>query len=270
MLPLYQVDAFTDTPFRGNPAAVVVCESPSDTLAVGDGWSQRVAAEMNLSETAFVRRSDDGWGITWFTPTTEVDLCGHATLAAAHVLWETGRVGAATPIVFNSRSGELSATRGDDGWITLDFPLDTPYAIGAPDGIEAALGVRPTASARGREDVLFELPDARAVRKLRPNLALLARIECRGVIVTARSDDKAHDFVSRFFAPQCGIDEDPVTGSAHRTLGAYWRARLGRDALVGYQASARGGVVRVRVDAARDRALLSGQAVTVVRGELMD
>jgi len=268
--PLYQVDAFTDTPYAGNPAAVVICEpGAGETLMVSDSWFQRVAAEMNLSETAFLVPRGDVCSIVWFTPPTEVDLCGHATLASAHALWSSGVCDTTKPITFRTRRcGDLIA-RPAGAWIELDFPLDAPKAAAFPAGIEDALGVRPLLAAKGRDDMLFELADEAAVRELRPNLAAIARLECRGVIVTAESGADDVDFVSRFFAPQSGIAEDPVTGSAHCTLGPWWSKRLMRDELVGRQVSKRGGTVRVRVDAEHERAILAGRAVTVMRGELL-
>ena len=258
--PLYQVDAFTDTAFAGNPAAVVLIDQPVDAQ-----WMGRVAAEMNLSETAFVEPRETGvYGLRWFTPRVEVDLCGHATLAAAHVLWETGVE--ATELHFETRSGRLTAVRRGQ-WIEMNFPADQSKAIVVPHELEPALRVKPVHVRRGRDDMLVELESADAVRQVHPNFNKLAALaDVRGIIVTAASDDDRYDFISRFFAPAAGIDEDPVTGSAHCTLGAYWAQKLRDDDLVGYQASPRGGVVRVRLDG--DRVRLSGQAVTVLRGEL--
>jgi PhzF family phenazine biosynthesis protein len=261
-VPLIHVDAFTDTRFSGNPAAVCLLEAPRD-----DAWLQAVGAEMNLPETAFVQPLDDDFGLRWFTPTLEVDLCGHATLAAAHVLWELGRLAPDAVARFWTKSGLLTATPRDS-WIELDFPAEPAAVAEAPAALVAALGVAPTWAGRNRLDWLVELESAAAVRALAPDLAQLATVPARGVIVTAPSDDPRADFVSRFFAPRAGIPEDPVTGSAHCALGPYWAARLGRSDLTGRQLSARGGVVRVRP--AGDRAILAGQAVTVVRGELAD
>jgi PhzF family phenazine biosynthesis protein len=259
-LPIAHVDAFTDRPFTGNPAAVCLLEQPRD-----DAWLQAVGAEMNLPETAFVRPLADGFELRWFTPTIEVDLCGHATLAAAHVLWESKRLGVDAAARFHTRSGLLTAARRDD-WIELDFPAEPARAEDAPDALRASLGTDVAWTGRNRLDWLVEVASASVVRGLAPDLARLATVPTRGVIVTAPSDDGRADFVSRFFAPRAGIPEDPVTGSAHCCLGPFWAARLGREALTGYQASPRGGRVRVRL--AGDRAILGGQAVTVLHGEL--
>jgi len=263
--PLFHVDAFASAPFTGNPAAVCVLETTADP-----GWMQAVAAEMNLSETAFLHpfdATDAGrFGLRWFTPTVEVDLCGHATLASAHVLWETRRLPIDTPARFDTRSGTLTARRSGDAGeeVELDFPAD-PVAPADPDpGVVEALGISPRAVSRGRIGWVLELADERAVRAAQPDFARLAAYDI--TVLTAPSDDPAFDFVSRCFGPKFGIDEDPVTGSAHCALGAYWAERLGKTALRGYQASARGGVVRVRLDG--DRTHLAGRAVTVARGQL--
>jgi PhzF family phenazine biosynthesis protein len=226
---------------------------------------------MNLSETAFLHRMDDGYRLRWFTPAIEVDLCGHATLASAHVLWEEGHLPADAPARFHTRSGLLTATRGD-GWIEMDFPAKPASAAAPPAGLEQALGV--AARYVGRTfhqkiemcDYLVEVDGEDIVRKLRPNFALLESVWCRGVIVTSAAAGPPYDFVSRFFAPRAGVNEDPVTGSAHCCLGPYWQRRLGKDALLARQVSARGGDVRVRIRG--DRVVLGGQAVTVLRGEL--
>ena len=261
-VPLVQVDAFTAVAYRGNPAAVCALSAPRDAA-----WMQAVAAEMNLAETAFLEPQADAFRLRWFTPSVEVDLCGHATLASAHVLWEEGRLPADAPARFDTRSGRLTCVRRGD-WIEMDFPGEPPAACAAPAGLAAALGVAPRWVGRNRLDYLVELDDAAAVRDLAPDLRALAVVDCRGVIVTAPSDTPAHDFVSRFFAPRAGIPEDPVTGSAHCALGPLWSERLGKPEVVGYQASARGGVVRVRPVGAR--VVLAGQAVTVLRGQLLD
>jgi PhzF family phenazine biosynthesis protein len=260
---LFHVDAFASGPLRGNPAAVCLLGGPREA-----GWMQALAAEMNLSETAFVAPSGpDGIGLRWFTPKVEVDLCGHATLASAHVLWETGRLEAATPARFITRSGPLTARRRADGWIEMDFPARDNAALEPPEGLIEALGIQPVTVRRtGERDVLVEALDAATVRAVAPDFGLLARIEARGVIVTARGDDGEHDFVSRFFAPAVGVPEDPVTGSAHCALGPYWGRRLKKDRLRAHQASERGGVVEVELRG--DRVLLAGQAVTVVEGRL--
>jgi PhzF family phenazine biosynthesis protein len=278
----YQVDAFSARPFGGNPAAVVLLDqAPSSPHGAGwpaDDWMQAVAAENNLSETAFVARAadvDGRRGLRWFTPLAEVDLCGHATVASAHVLAETGRLAADPTATFMTRSGELRAAVGADGWIELDFPAlpaeildDTSQA---PDGLLDALGAPAAVRGVGRSrfDTLVELASAAEVARLRPDAAALRPVPTRGVIVTAAAahDDPDHDFVSRFFAPAVGIDEDPVTGSAHCVLTPYWAARLGRDRMRARQISARGGELRVRV-LPEGRVGIAGQAVTVLRGRL--
>ncbi|HET6576106.1 MAG TPA: PhzF family phenazine biosynthesis protein [Fimbriiglobus sp.] len=263
MPPLFIVDAFTDRPFAGNPAAVCLLADrwPDDR------WMQSVAAEMNLAETAFTWRRDDGdFPLRWMTPRVEVALCGHATLATAHVLWQAGIADADEVIRFDTRSGTLTATRRD-GEIELDFPAKPAEPADPPPGLLEAVGVAPRYVGRNQFDYLLEVGSASELRTLRPDFRRLAAADCRGVIATAPSDDKNFDFFSRFFAPAVGIDEDPVTGSAHCCLAAYWAGKLGKTELVGYQASARGGVVRVAV--LGDRVKLIGRAVTVVRGELL-
>ena len=260
--PIVQVDAFADRAFTGNPAAVCILGRARE-----EGWMRDVAAEMNLSETAFLHPEEDGWRLRWFTPEVEVDLCGHATLATAHVLWEDGHLPADEVARFHTRSGLLTATKAGE-WIELDFPAKPILDGPAPDGLAAALGAEPVYVGRSHFDVLVEVASEAEVRALKPDLGRLAGVEARGVIVTARAEGGAgYDFVSRFFAPRVGVAEDPVTGSAHCVLAPYWAARLGRDELVGYQASRRGGTVRVR--AAGDRVHLGGRAITVLRGELV-
>jgi PhzF family phenazine biosynthesis protein len=257
-----QVDAFTDRPFSGNPAAVVVLEKPRE-----EGWMQNVALEMNLSETAFlVARKDGGFDLRWFTPVIEVDLCGHATLASAHVLWEDRHIEPGAKARFHTRSGVLTAERRN-GAIVLDFPATPARDSEAPDGLAEALGVRPLYVGKNF-DYLVEVESEAIVRALKPDFGALAAIPARGIIVTAPSSSPGFDFVSRFFAPASGVDEDAVTGSAHCTLGPFWSERLGKTSLVAYQASPRGGVVQVELEG--DRVLLGGQAVTVLRGELLD
>jgi predicted PhzF superfamily epimerase YddE/YHI9 len=258
--PLFIVDAFADRPFAGNPAAVCPLDRPADA-----GWMQAVAAEMNLSETAFLHPEGDGFRLRWFTPAVEVDLCGYATLASAHVLWETGRHPGAAPIRFHTRSGVLTAGRAAD-WIELDFPALLTHPTDPPPGLPESLGAPLTFVGSYGMDYLCEVESETILRAIRPDFARLRAVEARGVVVTARPMQGDDDFVSRFFAPAVGIPEDPVTGSAHCALAPYWADRLGRAELVGYQASARGGRVRVRV--AGDRVRLGGQAVTVMRGEL--
>jgi PhzF family phenazine biosynthesis protein len=260
-LTIVQVDAFADRPFRGNPAAVCVLPAPRD-----DAWMQDLAREMNLAETAFLQPRDGGYELRWFTPAVEVALCGHATLASAHVLWEDGILPSDRQARFHTKSGLLTADRRGD-WIELDFPVTRPAAAPPPEGLNAALGATPRWVGRSRFDYLVELDSETQVRALTPDLAALERVETRGVIVTSRSATAGYDFVSRFFAPRTGVPEDPVTGSAHCALTPFWSERLGRTTMTGYQASARGGIVRVRL--AGDRVVLGGQAVTVMRGELL-
>jgi predicted PhzF superfamily epimerase YddE/YHI9 len=256
-----QVDAFTDRPFAGNPAAVCLLDSPRDP-----NWMQDVAREMNLAETAFLVARSDGFDLRWFTPALEVDLCGHATLASAHVLWEEGRLRHSEVARFHTRSGVLTAAR-QGSMIWLDFPATPSRPVDAPPELRSGIGVAMSYVGRTPFDYLVELGSDAQVRALEPDLNALARLGARGVIVTAPSDDSHHDFVSRFFAPGSGIAEDPVTGSAHCGLGPFWGERFGKRELVGYQASSRGGTVRVRLEG--QRAHLGGQAVTVMRGELL-
>ncbi len=261
-IPLYQVDAFTDRPFRGNPAAVCILEKPAD-----ESWMQSVAMEMNLSETAFVWSETGRYRLRWFTPATEVRLCGHATLASAHALWTTGRVAEDQRIEFNTLSGVLTVERHAVS-MEMDFPADTPTPTEAPQGLLEALGISQAVEVlRGRSDLIVRLASASELRNLRPDFLLLGRIpDVRGVIATAVSDSDDFDFMSRFFGPAVGVDEDPVTGSAHCLLGPYWSAQLGRDELRAYQASARGGALRLRMRG--ERIHIGGQAVTVSEGSL--
>ncbi|MEZ5316593.1 MAG: PhzF family phenazine biosynthesis protein [Vicinamibacterales bacterium] len=266
MSDLWLIDAFTDVPFRGNPAGVCWLDRPAP-----ETWMQQLAMEMHQAETAFLRREGDAFRLRWFTPASEVDLCGHATLASAHFLWTTGRLPEGEAARFDTRSGRLTATRAVDGGITLDFPATRPTPIDPPDGLFAALGLEGgevSSNRAAQPDVLVRVDAATIVRGLAPDMGRLRRVAVRGVIVTAPGDVDGVDFVSRFFAPRFGVDEDPVTGSAHCSLGPYWSERLGRTALTGYQASPRGGTVRV--DVRGDRVGLTGHAVTVVRGDVAD
>ncbi len=262
-LRYFVVDAFTDRPFAGNPAAVVPLKQWRD-----DNWLQNVAMEMNLSETAFFVPSEVGFELRWFTPKVEVDLCGHATLATAKIISHLGLIEAGEQIKFASRSGPLVArlckNRLDQ--IELDFPISPEQPAIAPPGLAEALGVAPVYVGRSKFDYLVEVESETIVRGLKPDFKSLATVNCRGVIVTARSDDPKFDFVSRFFAPGAGRDEDPVTGSAHCCLADFWHKRLQKTKFVAYQASARGGVIHAEV--AGDRVLLSGQAAIVAQGEL--
>jgi predicted PhzF superfamily epimerase YddE/YHI9 len=264
-VPLFHVDAFASAPFTGNPAAVCLLEEAAD-----EAWMQAVAAEMNLSETAFARARDDTtFDLRWFTPTVEAELCGHATLATAHVLWETERVGAGAPVRFQTRSGLLTAAHGAAG-IELDLPADPPEDVSpVPPVLLPALGVDARTVARARVGYLVEVADETTVRGVDPDFAGLTTLRPNGIVVTsAAPPGAAYDFVSRYFAPAAGIDEDPATGSAHCALGPYWAARLHRDELTGCQVSARGAMVGVRMNGGR--VTLVGRAVTVLRGELAD
>lgn len=265
---IVQVDAFTDRPFGGNPAAVCVLKAPRD-----EAWMQAVAREMNLSETAFLHPepADPGaYRLRWFTPDVEVDLCGHATLATAHALWTEGHLPESARARFHTRSGVLTADL-NDGWIELDFPATPPTAPPPPavtaEALAAAVGAPAEFVGFSRFDGFVVLGSEAAVRGVTPDFARLGALPLRGAIVTARSDMPGFDFVSRFFAPGVGIDEDPVCGSAHCCLGPYWGDRLGKMDLLAYQASPRGGVLRVGLRG--DRVRLAGRAVTVLRGELV-
>jgi PhzF family phenazine biosynthesis protein len=274
MIPFVQVDAFTSEVFAGNPGAV--CFLPGEREA---SWMQKVAREMNLAETAFLRPLDGEGGrrefeLRWFTPTVEIDLCGHGTLASAHALWESGRLAPGETARFHTRSGLLTAdtvdeeSGGDGGWIQLDFPLTPNDPVPAPDGLIDALGIgTPLYVGRSKFDYVVQVESEKILSGVVPDLRRLAAIEARGVIVTSKAANGDYDFVSRFFAPRVGIDEDPVTGSAHCTLADFWRRQLGKTRFLARQISPRGGVLRVGVEG--DRVLLGGQAITVIRGELL-
>jgi PhzF family phenazine biosynthesis protein len=262
-IPLFQVDAFTEEAFKGNPAGVCLLPGP----AAAD-WMQNVAAEMNLAETAFPLAEGDGFRLRWFTPKVEVRLCGHATLATAHVLWEQGILPPDREARFETLSGTLTARR-DGGLIELDFPARPPLPR-PPDWAEAvvgALGIKPVYLGMSAEDVLFEAADEETVRSIKPDFATLRSLPARGVIVTSRSADRRFDFVSRFFAPAVGVDEDPVTGSSHTVLVPYWANKLSKRTFTAYQASARGGVLHLREEDGRVK--IAGRAVTVIRGEFV-
>jgi predicted PhzF superfamily epimerase YddE/YHI9 len=290
-IPISQVDSFTSVPFAGNPAAVCVLPEPRSAA-----WMQNVAREMNVSETAFLVRKDGRYDLRWFTPAVEVDLCGHATLASAHILWESGELAPREDACFETRSGLLIARQAKGaiaaagsiavggsieaegsikaepssragGWIEMDFPSDPPAEIATPPGLAEMLGCDPAWVGKGRFDLFVQTDTEQTVRALKPDFRALTELPYRGIVVTAESSE-GYDFVSRFFAPASGIDEDPVTGSAHCSLGPFWQQRLGRDRLTAFQASARGG--EVRVEPRGERVLLAGKAVTVLRGELLD
>lgn len=259
-LTIFQADAFTNQPFSGNPAGVCVMPEPQDAE-----WMQNVAREMNLSETAFLHKQVDGYNLRWFTPAVEVALCGHATLASAHILWEEGYLESSEQARFHTLSGLLTADRKGD-WIEMDFPAKPEEPASAPPGLVEALGVPAKYIGKSHYDYLVEVDSEEVVRSVKPDFGLLVTVPVRGVMVTSLASSNKYDFVSRFFAPRVGVNEDPVTGSAHCCLSPFWSKRLGRKELVGYQASARGGVVRVHLSG--DRVYLGGQAVTVLRGEL--
>ncbi len=260
--PIVQVDSFTDKQFSGNPAAVCILPSARD-----ERWMQNVASEMNLSETAFLVKRNDGYDLRWFTPAVEVDLCGHATLASSHMLWEEGHLQPTDVACFHTRSGLLTAKRNGT-WIELDFPATPPQPVLAPPELLRALNVKPAYIGKSRFDYLIEVESEEIVRNMKPDFTALKSITTRGIIVTSKSSKTEFDFVSRFFAPSAGIDEDPATGSAHCALGPYWQSKMGKSEFMAYQASARGGVVKVRCN--NDRVLLGGKAVTVLRGELIE
>jgi PhzF family phenazine biosynthesis protein len=263
-IPIYQVDAFAEEPFRGNPAGVCLLTSPKD-----ESWMQAVAAEMNLSETAFVQPEKEVYRLRWFTPKIEVELCGHATLSAAHILWETGILARSGEARFETLSGRLTARLDEMGRVELDFP-SRPIKPEPPewlDDVVGALGIKPRGAGLSKEDVLVEAASEETVRAVQPDFDGIRRLPARGVIVTSRSSDSRYDFVSRFFAPAVGVDEDPVTGSSHTVLAPYWAARLGKTTFTAFQASARGGILHVSL--AGDRVKIAGKALTVIKGELL-
>ncbi len=256
---IYQVDSFASELFKGNPAGVCMFVGHES-----EEWMRSMASEMNLSETAFLREVEEGYELRWFTPTTEVDLCGHATLAAAHILWETRELTPDQEARFMTKSGVLRATKMGD-WIQLDFPMEEEEETEAPQEVLDGLGVPFLYVGKNRMDYLVEVESETIVRGLKPHMETLARLPNRGVMVTCRSADDRYDFVSRFFAPALGIDEDPVTGSAHCCLGPYWQRKLGKDEFTAYQASQRGGVLKIKVDG---RVYIRGQAKTVFGGKI--
>lgn len=254
------IDAFADRPFTGNPAAVCLHDQELDPE-----WMQALAVEMNYSETAFVRPIDRGFQLRWFTPAVEVELCGHATLASAHLLWTEGIAHPAEVIRFHTKSGELCCRRNGQ-IIELDFPATPAVETDPPAGLLEALGVNPSFVGQSKFDRFVVVDSEQVIRSLTPDFARLREIPMRGVIVTSEMEGDEFDFVSRYFAPGAGVDEDPVTGSAHCCLAPFWSERLGKSELIGFQASARGGTVRTRVKA--DRVILGGQAITVMTGHL--
>ena len=258
---IYQVDAFTKTPFQGNPAGVCILPAPAS-----EEWMKNVAREMNLSETAFLVPGSDGYNLRWFTPAVEVDLCGHATLASAHILWETGILRREEQARFHTRSGLLTAA-SKGGEIELNFPAKTEEPAEAPAGLLEALKVKAKYIGKSKFDYLVQVDSEETVRALKPDFPALKNIPVRGVIVTTRAVSPGYDFISRFFAPAAGVNEDPVTGSAHCTLGPFWSRQLGKKEFLAYQASERGGTLRVRI--AGDRVHLCGNAVTIFQGEMV-
>lgn len=264
-IKVFQIDAFTDTIFHGNPAGVCILSEPPD-----EKWAQALAMEMNLSETAFLYPEGDHYHLRWFTPTVEVELCGHATLASAHILWEENYLDRKEKAIFHTKSGILQAEL-DNGWIKLDFPANPCREASPPQGLIEALGVKAKFIGVNKFDYLVEVESEDIVKNITPNLLELSKLSVRGVIVTSQAErgkiKGEFDFISRFFAPGSGIDEDPVTGSAHCCLGPYWQQKLNKHVFYAYQASKRGGALKVEVIA--DRVYLHGQAVTVLKGELI-
>ncbi len=262
---VYTVDAFTNTPYSGNPAAVCCLEAPAN-----DQWMQDVASEMNLAETAFVYQENDGYRLRWFTPTVEVDICGHATLASSHILWEQKLASPDKPIRFYTRSGVLTASKIGDR-IELDFPADPESTVELTEDLSIvlreSLGAEPMYVGKSQRDFLVEVKNETILKEMVPNMSILAQVPMRGYIVTTKSDRPEFDFISRCFYPAVGIPEDSVTGSAHCCLAIFWAKRLGKSEMNGYQASSRGGTVGVKIIG--DRVILMGQAVTILVGELL-
>jgi len=260
-IPVFQVDAFTSQPFFGNPAAVcLLFEEKSDD------WMQNVAREMNCSETAFLLKKDMGLSLRWFSLNTEVGLCGHATLASAHILWEKGIISRNNEILFFTKSGLLTA-QYREGWNELNFPAILEQEIEPPEALIKSLGIPPVYVGKNKYDYFVEVETEEILRDIKPDFKALELIACRGVIVTSPSSQPEYDFISRFFAPALGINEDPVTGSAHCCLGPYWQKKLNKNEFRAYQASERGGILKVKVE--DDRVYLSGQAVTVTDGVIL-
>ena len=263
-VPIYQVDALTERPYQGNPAAVCLLQAPKD-----EAWMQAVANENNLSETAFLFPEKDGYRLRWFTPKSEVKLCGHATLASAHILFTEKLLTDSCQARFYTLSGLLTADYDKGtGFIELNFPASPVTPCDAPTGLVEALGVTPVFVARSDDDYLVEVPSEEVVRAAAPDFNRLLQVSCRGIIVTALAKNKGYDFVSRFFAPAVGINEDPVTGSAHCRLTPYWQGKLRKNEFIAYQASTRGGFLKLT--AVADRVRIGGKAVTVLKGELVE
>lgn len=261
-IQIFQVDSFTVKPFTGNPAGVCILDQPKN-----ETWMQAVAAEMNLSETAFLLPKGGGYNLRWFTPTTEVDLCGHATLASAHILYEFGFYEQDETIEFFTRSGKLISSF-DKGFIELDMPRYEPLEIETPTSLVNALGLEPVSTAvLEQKTIIAEFQNDEDVQNFKPDYQKLADLLYKDITITAKSTNPKYDFITRFFSPRTGINEDPVTGSVHCLLGPYWAKKLTKDKLLAYQASARGGEVRIRLS--KDRAFIGGKAITVLRGDLV-
>lgn len=260
-MKIYQVDAFTNQAFHGNPAAVCILQEEKD-----DKWLQGLAAEMNLSETAFIKEKNDGFNLRWFTPRSEEELCGHATLASAHILWRTGELKSSREAKFYTKSGILTAKKSGE-WIYVDMPAEPPEQVKPPANLIKGLGVTPRYTGRNRLDYIVEIGSEQRLKELAPDIEKLKKIDTRGIIVTSKSRSGKYDFISRFFAPNLGISEDPVTGSAHCCLAPYWAEKLGKYKFMAYQASARGGEIKANL--IKDRVMLGGESITVMEGDLL-
>jgi PhzF family phenazine biosynthesis protein len=260
-MKIYQVDSFTDKPFGGNPAGVCLMTEQRDAK-----WMQAVAREMNVAETAFLQKAEEGYQLRWFSPEVEIDLCGHATLASAHILWQEGELKRNVEARFHTKSGLLTARPLPEEWIQLNFPATPPEAAPAPEKLDQMLGAAALYIGRSKFDLLVEVDGEKTVRSLQPDFNALRSIPVRGIIVTARATTQPFDFVSRFFGPAVGINEDPATGSSHCCLAPYWSGKLNKSELLAYQCSSRGGVLRVKN--AGERVMLEGKATTVIKGEL--
>ena len=261
IMQIYQVDSFTDKPFSGNPAGVCILQEPKS-----EEWMRLIAMEMNLSETAFLVKQEEGYSLRWFTPRVEVDLCGHATLASAHILWQKGYLQNNEPANFHTKSGLLTCVKKQD-WIEMNFPSNPDEKIGVRPDFEKAFGVKIKYLGKSRFDYIAELESEKDVRNTVPNFEMLIKLPARGIMITSISESKEYDFVSRFFAPNVGVTEDPVTGSAHTTLGPFWSRKLSKNELIAYQASERGGILKLNVK--KDRIYIAGQAITVLECNLL-
>jgi PhzF family phenazine biosynthesis protein len=259
-MQIYQVAAFTEEPFHGNPAVVCFLSEPKN-----DGWMQSVATEMNMPVTAFLYKNDDHYSLRWFTSTTEIPICGHGTLASAHILYDLNHISREASATFMTKSGWLTANF-NAGWIEFTFPSKPDQKTIAPKKLNQALGVKPTYVGKNHFDYIVEVEGEDVVKNLKPNIDIIAQMPVRGVIVTSVSNSNKYDFVSRFFSPAQGIDEDAVTGSAHCCLGPYWERKLNKSDFIAFQASSRGGILKIRVNG--ERVLLAGKAMTVLEGKL--